>query len=673
MSDNADGTKTEDQMESTRREVGDLNLAESSSVSQIPNHLEDYQIDKVIGEGGMGTVYKATHVRLKRTVALKVLAPHLLDDPEALSRFRREIEAVGNLPPHQNVVLATDARQSGQTHFLVMEFVDGCDLGELIRRRGPLRVGDACEIIRQATVGLDHIASHGLVHRDLKPTNLLLTAEGVVKILDLGLARFVTLDRKADELTQLGQCLGTPDYMAPEQWENSTAVDIAADLYSLGCTLFYLIVGRVPFGGPSHDTVFKKRDAHLREPPPDLQKVRPDAPRELAELVQRLLSKEASDRISSPRLLAERLMPLARQADLRALSITRSGNEAAAWSSALTETETINSVRTAGHSIVDSASQQGTRKRSYRLQGQAKKMVLLGASVGLLVGVGSVTAVLIRQRLTPSIDESPSIVEITSETSLPVPAATDSKNALAKQILESGGTLTVNRDGEELTLTQSQQLDGNPLNLVGMDLSSGDGVTDNMILPLIGGRGLEFLNLQSSSVSQQTLTDILSRSPRMTHLNISGLPLANADLSFLRGMTMLDTLWIGESGIGDEQLGVLAEVQSLQYLWMGGNPITDEGVKKLVALKGLYGLGLEHSRVTGECLPTLATMKLRELILDGTSISDGDVNALTKMTHLQFVSLKETQVTPGGLAKLRELLAECRVSPDVASAGSQQQ
>ncbi len=331
MSDNADWNS-------------DQGLVESQLAGYSLQRLGDYQIHEEIGRGGMGTVYRATHIRLKRTVALKIMTPRLLEDPTALMRFRREIEAVGNLPPHCNVVLATDARQVGRTHFLVMEYVDGCDLGELVRRRGPLPINDTCEIIRQAAAGLDHIAAQGLVHRDLKPSNLLLTHDGVVKILDLGLARFSAFDPVAEKLTQCGQWLGTPDYMAPEQWENSAAVDIGADLYSLGCTMFYLLVGRVPFGEPLHDTLFKKRDAHLRTPPPDLQECRREVPNELAVIYTRLLSKNVSQRITTPRSLAEALKPLASAADLRKLSATAVDRDRTDLQPALAEADTTNDV-----------------------------------------------------------------------------------------------------------------------------------------------------------------------------------------------------------------------------------------------------------------------------------------------------------------------------------------
>ena len=342
MSDNSLSNQERELVAAAREQIGRLNLIDTPPSVDAPERLGDYEIHEEIGRGGMGTVFRATHVRLKRTVALKVLAPQLLDKNNALTRFLREIEAIGKLPQHRNVVLATDARQVDNTHFLVMEYVEGCDLGKLVRRSGPLRSDDACEIIRQAAEGLHHISQHGLVHRDLKASNLMLTTDGVVKILDLGLARFSAHDAAANELTQLGQCVGTADYMAPEQWENCAAVDARADLYSLGCTLFFLLDGRPPFAGPRHDTIFKKRDAHLRELPLDLAHRYPDMPREISVIVSRLLSKQATERIATPRLLAETLQPLTKGADLITLYQTAIASDEALTPQTWARTETIN-------------------------------------------------------------------------------------------------------------------------------------------------------------------------------------------------------------------------------------------------------------------------------------------------------------------------------------------
>jgi serine/threonine protein kinase len=283
------------------------------------NQLGEYELLAELGSGGMGTVYRARHTRLDKTVALKILAPGSLFDDEVVARFDREMKAVGRLN-HPNIVQAHDAGEIGGTRFLVMEYVDGVSLSTLIDAGGPLPVAAACELIRQAAVGLDHAHRQGLVHRDIKPSNLMLDSHGQVKILDFGLAMFQPGQLAGVErITASGQAMGTIDYMAPEQAESSRTVDIRADLYSLGCTLYKLLSGHAPFSGPKYQDPLNKVMAHAREPVPPIRKVRPDVPAELAAVLDRLLAKDPAGRFAAPAELVEAIGPLAGGGDLRAL------------------------------------------------------------------------------------------------------------------------------------------------------------------------------------------------------------------------------------------------------------------------------------------------------------------------------------------------------------------
>ena len=228
-----------------------------STVVGIGSQLGPYQLLDKLGEGGMGAVYKARHVKLGRLVALKVLPPHVLSRPDALARFEREMMAVGSLQ-HPNVVQAHDAGEIGGVHYLSMEYVEGQDLHELVKAKGPMSIANACKVIRQAALGLAAAHKLGLVHRDIKPSNLFVTkATGQIKILDMGLA-LLSEEQAPAALTSTGQCFGTPDYMAPEQWEDAHTCDARADLYAHGCTLFLLLVGRTPYGGDEYRTVPRK-------------------------------------------------------------------------------------------------------------------------------------------------------------------------------------------------------------------------------------------------------------------------------------------------------------------------------------------------------------------------------------------------------------------------------
>ncbi len=271
-----------------------------------------------VGKGGMGMVYRAWHPLLKRPVAIKTLPIEHLDNPACVARFQREMEAIGKLD-HPNLVRATDAGEDRGVHFLVMEFVEGRDASQLVRAGGPLPVADACEVVRQAALGLQHAHEHGLVHRDVKPSNLMVTPTGQVKVLDLGLALLRGTSEGSGELTASHHWMGTFDYMAPEQGQNAHRVDIRADVYSLGCTLYKLLTGQAPFAGSAYNNPHRKMEAHARETPPPLQQQVPDAPADLAAVLERMLAKDFADRYPTPGEVAAALAPFTAGCDLARL------------------------------------------------------------------------------------------------------------------------------------------------------------------------------------------------------------------------------------------------------------------------------------------------------------------------------------------------------------------
>jgi serine/threonine protein kinase len=276
--------------------------------------LGQYEVLGPLGTGGMGSVYRARHVELGKLVALKVLPVERVCEVN-IARFRQEARALGLLD-HPNIVAAYDAGEHRGVRYLVMALVDGVDLGQLVERRGPLPVADACELIRQAATGLQHAYERGLVHRDVKPQNLMLAANGTVKVLDLGLARAFG-DTTAETLTAVGAMLGTADYLAPEQWDSPHEADTRSDIYALGCTLYHLIAGRPPFEG--YRTVLAKLEAHQTIPPPPITNHRPAAPAELTVVLDRMLAKSASDRFATPAEVVEALRPFTAGADLARL------------------------------------------------------------------------------------------------------------------------------------------------------------------------------------------------------------------------------------------------------------------------------------------------------------------------------------------------------------------
>jgi len=309
-----------------------------------PDHpqqrLGNYTLGPLLGAGGKGNVYKARHTQFDRDRAVKVIKPHLIPhaDPSApaagdhheeiIRRFYREIKAIGALD-HPNIVVAIDSSAPGDaTHYLVMEYVDGVGADDLVTRGGPMPIGAACEVARQAALGLEYIHRQAMVHRDIKPSNLMLTlvnrssldgvspatgdaagAAPVVKILDLGLALLVTDDQP--RLTQMGHgAMGTAMYMSPEQW-NTTSVDIRSDIYSLGCTLYHLISGRPPF----YDSDLRPQRAHELAPVPG-EFGRKDVPKSLKKLIQKMMAKRPDERFTRPAEVADALAKLASADDL---------------------------------------------------------------------------------------------------------------------------------------------------------------------------------------------------------------------------------------------------------------------------------------------------------------------------------------------------------------------
>jgi serine/threonine protein kinase len=284
----------------------------------VGKRLGQYELAEKLGQGGMGTVYKARHTLLKRTVAVKLLRAELVRDVQAVQRFRLEMEAVGRLK-HPNLIEASDAGEHDGVHFLVMEYLEGADLRELILHHGALPAVDACELIRQAALGLHHAHEHGLVHRDVKPSNLLLTTSGQVKVLDLGLVRLLDAQRNGQDLTSSGQCLGTLDYLAPEQARDSRHVDRRTDVYSLGCALYHLLVGRPPFAGSQHETPVQKLWAHANSRPRAPSTLRAGVPADVDILIEAMLAKSPSERPASAAEIARRLDPHAKGSSLSTL------------------------------------------------------------------------------------------------------------------------------------------------------------------------------------------------------------------------------------------------------------------------------------------------------------------------------------------------------------------
>lgn len=265
--------------------------------------LGRYKLLGHIGSGGMSSVYLAEHTRMHDKRAIKVLPRTRVKDATYLARFQLEAKAIASLN-HPNIVSAFDIDNEGDTHFIVMEYVDGVDLQVLVRRDGPLDPSKAAELLAQAADGLQHAHQRGVIHRDVKPANLLLDKEGRVRLLDMGLALVAAQESESLTVVHNENVLGTADYLAPEQALNSHKVDHRADIYGLGCTLYYLLTGRPPF---PEGTLAQRIAKHQSEMPPSIKKLRPDCPGEIEGICVKMIQKDPKYRYQCAADAAEAL------------------------------------------------------------------------------------------------------------------------------------------------------------------------------------------------------------------------------------------------------------------------------------------------------------------------------------------------------------------------------
>jgi formylglycine-generating enzyme required for sulfatase activity/serine/threonine protein kinase len=293
-------------------------VAQPPPVDTLPPELvdhPDWEIIRELGRCGMGVVYLAQNKLMGRPEVLKVVGRHLIERPGVVDRFLREIRLAAKLH-HANIVTAHSAIRLGDSLVLAMEFVEGLDLAKMVETKGPLPIAHACYFIHQAALGLQHAHERGMVHRDIKPANLIVASEGkksVVKVLDFGLAKVTSEGQTDSGLTREGQMLGTPAYIAPEQIRNAQSADIRADIYSLGCTFYYLLTGGPPFRG---EHLWDLYQAHFSMEAQPLNLVRPEVPVELAALVAKMMAKEPARRFQTPGEAAQALTPFFRKGNV---------------------------------------------------------------------------------------------------------------------------------------------------------------------------------------------------------------------------------------------------------------------------------------------------------------------------------------------------------------------
>jgi hypothetical protein len=594
--------------------------------------LGPYVITDYLGAGGMGEVFQARQEKLGRVVALKVIRRERLEKPDAVKRFHREIRAAARLD-HPNIVRAYDADEIAGTHLLVMEYVPGTDLAHRVKDGGPLPVPVAADYVRQAALGLQHAAERGLVHRDFKPANLLVTPAGVVKILDMGLARLRAEGpdpEPSSPVTREGVVVGSPDFIAPEQAMDPKRIDVRADLYSLGCTFYFLLTGQPPF--PGGETVQKLMRHQLEEPVP-VEDLRPDVTPRVAAVVRRLMAKRPEDRFQSP-------------ADAAA-ALDENGPDPASFPTGVGGVVPVLGVR---WDEVTGPDGSGTHVEPVSRKPRPWKLIAAGAGI---VAVVAATGLLIRAaRPTPA---APVIRNAPPPPPKAEPALSPTFEDWKKKTRALTGPAQVTAVIEEFRRRHNGQhiqvfadYDATKTVVVGVRLNI-DRVTD--LTPLQGFGGLKSLHCEGTTPSLLSdlrglaglgLTFLRCEDARVTDLSpLKGMPLetlwmsANpglSDLSPLAGMELKD-LRVGVTAVAD-----LEPVRGMPLWYLACYSTRIESLAPLSGMKSLVVLDCGSNPRIRDVTPVKTLTSLRELSLAGAP-------ALTDLTLLADLPLKYLNVS----------------------------
>lgn len=679
--------------------------------------LGPYRLLQPLGEGAMGQVFKAAHRAMNRTVALKIIRKEWLANETAIRRFHREVQAASQLV-HPHIVLAYDAGQIGDTHYFAMEYVEGVDLARLVKESGPLHVGEACEYVRQAALGLEHAFEQGLVHRDIKPHNLMVVSGEFpgrsrdharpgphVKILDFGVARLQGEESREHALTQTGTVVGTPDFIAPEQALNARAADIRADLYSLGCTLYYLLAGRAPYRGNSLAAVLLKHQLEEAEP---IQHIRPDLPAAVASVVAKLMAKKPEDRYQTPRELAVALESYCGGRD-RSPVVLRKSKEAAAendteWAFAagLSDRKRNSGARARPEEFQTTEQDLAAGKRSLRPRPQTREpnqlpWILYGSAACLLGGLVLALILFLQNSPSPT-QKSESVAQAIPNAPLPLPQHDPRQPLIArpenkpdtKQIrppgnrapilpgpapkplvigpgipdhraaewaIRRGATVTIESGAQPTKIKNLELLPHQAFRLVGIAFPIRDNriVKDEELHILEPLRDLRNLSLWATDISDHGLASIHGL-VSLESLDLGATAVSDAGLVHLTSLKQLRTLAFHSTHISGSGFGQLQGLEELEALLMHGSELTDEGLAQFPSFKRLRNLDIGSTAITDDGLKKLKEFKvLRNLSLGARGVRGPGLQYLKDMRNLETLTLDLAPVTDDGLVHLRNL------------------
>lgn len=582
-----------------------VNVDDTAVANDLPipfTKLGGYQLMEVLGRGGMGVVYKARHHHMKRLVAVKVLPRKALSDPQATSRFQREIEVVASLR-HENIVTAFDANVVDDVHFLVLEYVDGVNLHELVQKSGPLTIDVAINYIIQAARGLSHAHKNGVIHRDVKPANLLADNQGIVKVLDLGLARTDQPQEAEIGLTETGLFMGTADYAAPEMALGPKRADARTDVYGLGCTMFYLLTGQRVYDGA---TKLERILAHRENDLPSLRDSRPGIPMELETIFSTMIQKDPAERLQSMDDVIAQLTALADPPDDGPLS-----------DAPLSDAPLSNAPLS--DRPLDGSLERIRKSRVVPVL--LSVLVVIGIAVGIAVGVAIQTG------------------RIRWPSSSRVVGKDEAERELVRWIFEVDGLLGIAPDGYERRRSSLDEMPANGFELTHVYLANSSEVRDADMQRFVGADSIVHIDLASlPALTGEGLKPLRNlENLAQIHINQVG---AGDGLHHLSQLENLSTLRFLNSDLSNDGLLHVAGLTSLEYLWLDGNArISDSGIRHLSGLRELRGLSLSGSAVSDGCVVFLRDMPyLQELFLHETSVTDkGEANLKADHPDLEIV------------------------------------